>query len=144
MSTFIYTNNLTNTCLKIRGGVYRKDILILYNIPKSGRKRIVPLIECELSFLTGNFLNTYDIIDRKLKLFVTYSTVGKREKWEENTIVETTIFWGFWGIYSSQFCSFYQLKPNFFIFPLRKGAMFRCFTGFEACCKQVLCVHMPL
>ena len=51
------------------------------------RKRIVPPIECEFSFSTGTFLNNYDITDRKLKPLLTYSTVGKREKWE---LVETT------------------------------------------------------
>ena len=50
---------------------------------------------CELFSFTGTFLN-YDIIERKLKLLVTCSTVGKREKWKENTKVETTVD-GFWG-----------------------------------------------
>ena len=58
--------------------------------PKSARKRIVPPIECELSFSTGTFLNNYDVIGRELKMLATCSTVGKREKWEDNTLVETT------------------------------------------------------
>ena len=57
---------------------------------KSARKRIVPPIECELSFSTGTFLNNYDVLDRNLKPLVIGSTVGKRAKCEENTIVETT------------------------------------------------------
>ena len=57
---------------------------------KSARKRIVPPIECELSFSIGTVLNNYDAIDGKLKPLLIGSTVGKREKWEENTIVETT------------------------------------------------------
>ena len=44
----------------------------------------------QLSFSTGTFLNNYDIIDRKLKPLLIGSTVGKQEKWEENTTVETT------------------------------------------------------
>ena len=32
---------------------------------ESARKRIVPPIECELSFPTGTFLNNYDNIDKK-------------------------------------------------------------------------------
>ena len=34
---------------------------------------------------------TTDIRDRKQKHLVTSSTVGKREKWDENNIVETTV-----------------------------------------------------
>ena len=44
----------------------------------------------KLSFLTGIFLNNYDVIDRKLKPLLADSTVGKREKWGENTLVEIT------------------------------------------------------
>ena len=54
-------------------------------------KRIAPSIECELSFSTGTFLNNYDVIDRKLKPLVTFSTVGKWKKWKKDTIVMTTI-----------------------------------------------------
>ena len=51
---------------------------------------IFNILECELSFSTGTFLNNYDVMDRSLKPLVIYSTVGKREKREENAIVETT------------------------------------------------------
>ena len=53
-------------------------------------KIIVPPIDSELSFLTGTFLNNYDVSDRKPKPLLTCSTVGKWEKLKENTIVETT------------------------------------------------------
>ena len=74
-------------------------VYMLYFCTKSARKRIVPPIERVLSFSTGTFLNNYDVIDRKLKPFVTYSTVQKWEKLKENTIVETTR-------------TFYDYNPN--------------------------------
>ena len=58
--------------------------------PKSVRKIIVPPIESELSVSTGTFLKNYDVRDRKLKPLLLGSTVGKREKWEENNFIETT------------------------------------------------------
>ena len=53
-------------------------------------KSFVPPIESELFFSTGTFLNNYDVRDRKSKPLLIGSTVGKREKWQENNIVETT------------------------------------------------------
>ena len=51
-----------------------------YFCVKSVRKRIVPPIEFELSFLTGTFLKNYDFIDRKIKPLKTYSTEIKMKK----------------------------------------------------------------
>ena len=51
---------------------------------------IAPPIGSELSISTGTFLNNYDVRDRKLKLLLIRSTVQKRQKLEENNIVETT------------------------------------------------------
>ena len=52
---------------------------------------LVPLIESELFFLTGTFLNNYDVRERKPIFLVIGSTRGKREKWEENNIAKTTV-----------------------------------------------------
>ena len=57
---------------------------------KSAMKVIVPPIECELSYSIGTFLNNYDAINRKLKLFVIYSTVWNQTKWGRNATMETT------------------------------------------------------
>ena len=57
---------------------------------KRARKIIVPPVESELFFLTGTFLNNYDVIERKLQPLLIHSTVGKRAKRMPNTIVETT------------------------------------------------------
>ena len=51
-----------------------------YFCAKSVRKRIVPPTECELSFSTGTFRNNFDVIDRKIKPPLTYSTVRKWPK----------------------------------------------------------------
>ena len=47
-------------------------------------------MESKLSIWTGTFLNNYDVRDRTPKPLLTCSTVGKREKWKDIFIVETT------------------------------------------------------
>ena len=59
--------------------------------PNNAKKKLVQTIECELSFSTGTFFINYDVKDRKLKTLLICSTVGKWEKWKENTLVEITI-----------------------------------------------------
>ena len=49
-------------------------------IVESARKVLALPLERELSVSTGTFLNNDDVIKRKLQLYVTYSTVGKRAK----------------------------------------------------------------
>ena len=53
-------------------------------------KIIAPPIGSELSISTGTFLNNYDVRVGNLKLLLIRSTVQKRQKLEENNIVETT------------------------------------------------------
>ena len=54
------------------------------------RKIIAPLLESELSFSTGTFLNNYDIKNRKLQPLLIRSIVGKRAKRTPDIKVETT------------------------------------------------------
>ena len=53
-------------------------------------KILAPLIEIELSFSTGTFLNNYDVINRKLKPLLIRWTVGKQAKKTPDIIVKTT------------------------------------------------------
>ena len=48
-----------------------------------------PLLESELSFLTGTFLNNYDVINRKLSPLLTYSIVEKQADRMPDITVET-------------------------------------------------------
>ena len=47
---------------------------------ESARKITASPIESELYFLTGTFLNNYDVINRKLQPFLIHSTVENEQK----------------------------------------------------------------
>ena len=45
--------------------------------------------------LCFTFLTNYDVINRKLQCYLTYSIVRKQENWERNSTMETAILWHF-------------------------------------------------
>ena len=72
---------------------------------------LAPPIQRELSFLTGTFLNNYDIIERKLQTLLIHLTVEKRAKGMPNNIVETSATY---NIFSQEMWSMTGIRSQLF------------------------------